>query len=139
MKETVILDTGPLAACLSKTDQHHDWAVEQFGRLPPRVVTCEAVLTEACFLYSRAGGDPAGIIRKVGAGFLEIGFSVTTEAAAIERLLKRYRDTPMALADACVVRLSELHSSCRVLTCDGDFRYYRRFGRSVIPLLAPWG
>jgi uncharacterized protein len=43
----------------------------------------------------------------------------------------------MSLADACLVRLSELHSACQVLTLDTDFRRYRRHGRQIIPLPGP--
>ena len=96
------------------------------------------MLTEACFLYAREGGNPDGILRKVHEGFLQIGLSIQSEASTIEHLMKRYRDTPMTLADACVLRLSELHPNSRVLTCDSHFQHYRRFGRSVVPLLAPW-
>jgi len=44
----------------------------------------------------------------------------------------------MDLADATLVRLSELFDDCRVLTVDRqDFSVYRRHGRQVIPLLTP--
>ncbi len=138
MRETVLLDTGPLMAWLCSDEQWHTWTAEQFERLHPPFVTCEPVLTEACFLYAREGGDPASLIAKVTTGFLKIGLEVSTEAAALETLMKRYADTPMSLADACLVRLSELRRDCRVFTLDRDFKHYRRFGRSVIPLLSPW-
>ena len=54
-----------------------------------------------------------------------------------ENLMRRYGDSPMSLADACLVRLSELHSDCQVFTLDAHFRRDRRHGRHVIPLLAP--
>ena len=38
------------------------------------------------------------------------------------------------LADACLVRMSELKHDCRVLTLDRrDFQAYRRFDRRMIP------
>jgi hypothetical protein len=44
----------------------------------------------------------------------------------------------MQVADACLVRMSELHRDCRVFTLDAqDFQVYRRFDRQVIPLVAP--
>lgn len=138
MSVTIILDTGPLAAWLCDTDRWHQWAVGQFGALEPPFVTCEPVLTEACFLLAREGGDPAKILGKVRTGVLQIPFEIGDEAAALEVLMKRYADTPMALADACLVRLSELHKDCRVFTLDRHFKQYRRYGRSVIPLLSPW-
>ncbi|MBE0544896.1 MAG: hypothetical protein IH623_26455 [Verrucomicrobia bacterium] len=51
--------------------------------------------------------------------------------------MRRYRNVPMSLADATLVRLSELHRDCRVFTLDADFRIYRRHGNKVIPVLIP--
>jgi len=59
------------------------------------------------------------------------------EASVIHSLMKRYVDTPMSLANACMVRLSERYFECRVFTLDSDFEHYRRNGRQVIPLLYP--
>jgi len=59
------------------------------------------------------------------------------EASVIHSLMKRYVDTPMSLANACMVRLSEQYFECRVFTLDSDFEHYRRNGRQVIPLLYP--
>jgi predicted nucleic acid-binding protein len=51
--------------------------------------------------------------------------------------MRRYRSRPMALADACLVRLSEIHGAAEVLTLDGDFRIYRRHGNKLIPVRMP--
>ena len=45
----------------------------------------------------------------------------------------------MSLADATLVRLSELDHDCQVFTFDADFRIYRRHGNKVIPVLMPEG
>jgi hypothetical protein len=58
-------------------------------------------------------------------------------APAPTRTPRRGIPTPMSLVDACLVRLSELHSDCQVFILDAGFRRYRRNGRQVIPLLAP--
>jgi len=52
------------------------------------------------------------------------------------RLLRKYADMPMS-ADACLVRMIEIHRDASVLTLDQDFVAYRRNGRERIPLLAP--
>jgi predicted nucleic acid-binding protein len=131
-----LIDSGPLVAFYSTRDQHHTWAFAQLDALRPPLLTCEAVLTEACFLLQRGTGRPAVIMRAVGEGVIQI-LNIETEAASLEVLMKRYSDVPMSLADACLVRLSELHSDCRVLTVDSHFTRYRRHGRHVIPLLMP--
>lgn len=101
------------------------------------LLTCERVLTEARFLIHRAGGRPADLIRKVDQGILEVGLNLSVESASIETLLKRYADTPMSLADACIVRMSERFADCRVFTLDSDFEHYRRNSRQLIPLIKP--
>jgi uncharacterized protein len=138
MRESVLLDTGPLVAWLCRGDRWHRWAVEIFATIAPPMVTCEPVLTEACFLYAGVGGDPGRLLAAVAAGHIRIGLAVEHEALAISALLKKYADAPMALADACLVRLSELHRDSRVLTLDRHFLRYRRLGRSLIPLICPW-
>lgn len=134
---STVIDTGPLVAYVNGRDRWHRWAVEQMSALRPPLVTCEPVLTEACFLIQRAGGRPADLVAKVRQGVLDIGLDVAGEATAIESLMQRYADTPMSLADACLVRLTELLVDCRLFTLDSDFEHYRRNGRQTIPLLRP--
>jgi predicted nucleic acid-binding protein len=59
------------------------------------------------------------------------------ELAAVRRLVARYRDRPMSLADACLVRLAELFDEAEVITLDRDFSIYRKHGRQTIPLISP--
>jgi len=134
---TTLIDTGPLVAYFNARDRWHTWAVAQMQALRPPLVTCEPVLTETCFLIQRAGGRPADLLGKVRQGALVIGLDVAGEAGAVESLMQRYADTPMSLADACLVRLSELLADCRLFTLDSDFLHYRRNGRQSIPLLRP--
>jgi uncharacterized protein len=133
----IIVDTGPLVAYFNRRDRWHRWVAEQMAALNPPLVTCEPVLTEACFLIQRAGGRPVDLIRKVAQRSLEIGIDLDEDAAGIESLMQRYADTPMSLADACLVRLTERFADCRLFTLDSDFEHYRRNGRQVIRLLHP--
>jgi uncharacterized protein len=114
------------------------WAVEALKVSPGPLHTCEAVLTEACFLLERNGINPAGIFAKLKSGGMVISCSLSDEAVAVETLMHRYASRPMSLADACLVRMSELHRECRLPTLDRDFDVYRRHGRDPVPLLSPW-
>ena len=133
----VLADSGPLVAYFNRRDRWHRWSVEQMAALHPPLVTCEPVLTEACFLIQKAGGKPAELVAWVTRGVLEIGVDIESGAAEIGNLMSRYRDTPMSLADACLVRLAERIPDCRLFTLDSDFSHYRRSGRRAIPLLTP--
>jgi uncharacterized protein len=128
-----IVDTGPLVALLNQRDTHHRWVTEVLAGLDLPLWTCEAVLTEAAHLT----GKPGVIMAMVADGALKLDLDIEDEAEALKRLLTRY-EKRMALADACVVRMSELARDCRVFTLDRtDFSVYRRNGRDVIPLIAP--
>ena len=70
-------------------------------------------------------------------GILQLDFYLGPQFEAVLNLMSKYRDTPMSLADACLVRMSEIFPRSRVFTLDSDFLHYRRNGRSVIPLIYP--
>ena len=53
------------------------------------------------------------------------------------QLMRTYRNVPMSLADACLVRMAELHRDVPVFTLDQDFRVYRKNRREVIPTIMP--
>lgn len=133
-----LVDTGPLVALLNRRDQHHAWALEAFSSLQAPACTCDAVLSEACFLVRRLPGGPDAVLELVERGAIIPGFALSTELSAVRALMKRYRDVPMSLADACLVRMSEDQDDPVVLTLDHDFQIYRRRGRRTIPLIAPF-
>ncbi|HEX5023502.1 MAG TPA: PIN domain-containing protein [Candidatus Binatia bacterium] len=137
MAASVIVDTGPIVALLDADDQQHAWVRTQFARLRPPLLTCEAVLTESCFLIARGGGDASAVLQLVERNVVSIAHLFDAEAASIARLMRRYNNVPMSLADACLVRLIELTSHATLFTLDSDFEIYRQKGRRLIPLLAP--
>ena len=64
-------------------------------------------------------------------------FQFLPERQRVMRLMRAYRNVPMSLADACLVRMSELYPSMPVFTLDKDFRVYRRNGRERIEAILP--
>jgi len=137
MKGPGLLDTGPLVSFLASGLRHHVWAVEQWKRLKPPLLTCEPVLTEAAFLLQREGCEPDALFALLERGVIRVALAVQNEQADLRVLMRRYRNRPMSLADACLVRLSEIRTNGVVFTLDSDFRIYRRHGNKVIPVLMP--
>ena len=134
-----LLDTGPLVAFFDRSDADHEWAKEQWAKAPLPMLTCEAVLAEATYLLQmRAGLPPEKLLALLERGLVSVPFRLDEHVGLVARLLERYGDQEMQLADACLVRMSELKRDCRVFTLDkAEFQVYRRFERQVIPLLAP--
>ena len=135
----ILLDSGPLVGYLSLTDAHHGWAVQVWEQLYDPLWTCEAVLSEVIFLLQSDGLPVQPLLELMERGVVKLHFDLASHQADIWRLLRKYADQPMSLADACLVRMAELADSCQVFTTDRDFLVYRRHGRQVIPMLAPFG
>jgi uncharacterized protein len=137
MPRRVLIDAGPIVAYLRSRDQFHAWAVEQFKRFS-QFVTCEAVLAEACARLAYYGNDQSPVLELMLAGALALDFAAKPAAARLVRLMKKYADQPMDLADACLVVMTEQAADSVVVTLDAsDFSVYRRHEREVIPYIAP--
>lgn len=130
-----LADAGPLVALLYARDSSHEWAVKTLSQLKPPLVTCDAVMAEACFLLgkSRDGAEKLlglferGVLRSVHAG---------ADHQAIRTLMRKYRDVPMSFADACLVHLCEQERSV-VWTLDSDFTLYRQARNQRIEVISP--
>jgi predicted nucleic acid-binding protein len=105
----------------------------------PPLVTCESVLSEACFLARRSRAGVDKILNLVEHGAVELDWELKEQFGEVAALMRRYANVPMSLADACLVRMSELVPGCVVFTLDRDFQIYRRHRRQRIPLIHPHG
>jgi predicted nucleic acid-binding protein len=133
----VLLDTGPLVALLDQSEYFHSWAVQQLKSIQVPLITCEAVIAEACFLLRLYPPATASIGTWIERGIIESRFVLARDAAATFGLLKKFSDVPMSFADACLVRLTEQYPDHRVFTLDKDFLIYRTNRRQRIKVLMP--
>lgn len=138
MRSGVIADTGPIVALIRKDDQWNKWSSEMAGAIPAPYLTCEAVVLEASFLLQGFYSGREKLLELIEHGILQIDFSLSSEVSAIKALMSKYSDLPMSLADACLVRMSELHEDASVFTVDQDFLIYRKHGRKKVPLISPF-
>jgi len=133
----VLVDTGPLIALIDRRETHHGWVQVQLADISPPLYTCEAVLTEACYLARRTNAGTQAVLELLERGVVVPAFTLHDNLSEVSSLIQRYAGVPMALADGCLVRMSELVADCTILTLDSDFRIYRRHKRQKIPLLMP--
>lgn len=135
MARNVLVDTGFLVALLSRRDSHHLWAATQAPIYPPPWQTCESVLSEAFHLLGTRG--MAGLNALLHRKALTVAFNLDNDMETALKLLQKYANVPTSLADACLVRMSEVLSDPIILTTDSDFRVYRRHSRQIIPCVMP--
>jgi len=135
MAGRVLVDAGFIVALLSRRDNHHGWAVDQAARFGPPWSTCDAALSEAFHLLGARGvAALSELLRRRSA---VAAFDLDDHLEPVLRLMKKYSDVPMSLADACLVRMSEILADPVVLTTDTDFRLYRRHSRQIVPSVMP--
>lgn len=135
MAASVLVDAGFVVALLSRRDTHHRWAVTQVPAFAPPWSTCEAALSEAFHLIG-ARGSPAlhALLRR---GSVVVAFELAQDMEPVLKLMQKYSNVPMSLADACLVRMTETLADPILLTTDADFRVYRRHSRHVVPCVTP--
>ena len=136
MRALILVDTGPLVAGLLKRDQHHDWATKQFQDFDSPLITCEAVLTEIFHLIRPNQNAHRQVSQWLNQGFIQTDFSFANQREPVLKAMEKYADLPMSFADACLVRMAQLHLGARVFTLDQHFRVYR-MGRRRVPLIIP--
>jgi predicted nucleic acid-binding protein len=128
-------DTGLLVAAADPRDRHHRWASAALRKHSP-FHTCEAVVLETAWVL----GSPVGVLTLLARGDLVLDpeFDFSAEFPRLLELCRKYSDQAMDLADASLVRMTELTVRCKVWTVDrDDFSSYRRHGRQVVPCEFP--
>jgi predicted nucleic acid-binding protein len=134
---SALMDTAPLVALLDRRERHHAWVLDQMSRLRPPTRTCEPVIAEAFHLLRHLPKARTAILEMLTEGVLTVPFHLQEHGDTVHSLINRYSNIPMSLADACLVRMSELIDDSVIVTLDSDFTIYRRHKRQKIPRLMP--
>jgi uncharacterized protein len=132
-----LVDAGPLVAMVDAGEPDHERCVSALDSMRLPLLTTWPVLTEAMHLVDRAGGWRAqhALWKLVLNEDLEIATVPYQAIGRMVKLMERYADRPMDLADAGLVVLAEERSLKRVFTLDSDFDIYRLHGRSHFEIL----
>ena len=132
---SVLVDAGPLVAVIDRTDIHHRRCAAALDTLHDPLLTVWPAFTEAMYLLRYDRRDQRALWDMIGAGgliFAELG---PADCPRMRELMWKYRDLPMDLADAALVRVAERDGVRRIFTIDRkDFEVYRphRFARFEI-------
>ena len=102
----MLVDTGPIVAILSESDEHHRASVEQLRSITGPLLTCWPVITEAAWLLRR---HPLAV-KKLLAGFQGRPFELArldeSDLPGIAAILTRYRSLGFQLADGALAYLA---------------------------------
>jgi uncharacterized protein len=131
----LLVDAGPLVALLDRSDPHHAPCRDALKTARDPLATVWPAFTEAMYLLRSFARAQRGLWDMVTAGGVSLLSLATDDFPRMRELMWKYRDLPMDLADAALVRVAERERLRRVFTIDRhDFEVYRphRLGRFEI-------
>jgi predicted nucleic acid-binding protein len=135
----VLVDAGPLVALLDQADPEHESCVATLRTLRGPLITVWPAFAEAMYLLGRSWHGQRALWSRLETEALALAPLDETDAPRMRALMEKYRDLPMDLADAALVRVAERDSLTQVFTLDRKhFSIYRpgrrrRFSISPMP------
>jgi predicted nucleic acid-binding protein len=134
----IVLDTGGLYAALDANEVLHGRAVAALvASRPPRVVS-PFVLAELDYLIADRVGQQAqfALLDEIARGAYQLELFSSEDVGHARRIMERYADLQIGLADASVVVLANRHRTLELLCTDErHFRALRGTGGKPFRLL----
>ena len=132
-----LIDSGPLVAALNLRDRYYNWATGVLRSLGEPPMTVEPVLTEVCWHLRLSTSAVVRVLEMPVRGDLVLNPILATDGLQVAAKISKYGEK-MDLADACLVRLSEMFPRAKVITLDREhFTIYRRNRNQPVPLILP--
>lgn len=132
----ILVDAGPLVAIIHHDDQHHQTCAGVLGTIQEPMLTVWPAFTEAMYLLRLTTGGQDKLWQVLGTDALSIADLHDDDYPRMRELMTKYRDLPMDLADAALVRVAEREDIRRVFTIDRrDFSIYRPKGMGRFEIL----
>jgi len=132
----VLVDAGPLVSLIDRADPDHEACVEVLKTLRDPLITVWPAFTEAMYLLRGSWRAQQTLWSRLETEALTLAPLDERDAPRMRALMEKYRDLPMDLADAALVRVSERESLRRIFTLDHrHFSLYRpnRQRFSIVP------
>jgi len=114
----VLVDTGPIVAMLSQSDEHHEACVEQLRSIKGRLLTCWPVITEAAWLLRRYPLAVGRLLSSFGGSPFELAILNKADLPAIVTILAKYTGLNLQLADASLLHLANREGIQTIFTLD---------------------
>jgi predicted nucleic acid-binding protein len=134
------IDTGPLTALINKRDEWHHWSANRVKEIKAPLITCEAVLTECCFLLNRSRIDLQYLFNFIDRSDIQVKpafVSLSLQERTIE-VINTYQNLPASFADACLVCMAENSTGgAKIFTLDNHFNIYRTSEGKPLSLISP--
>jgi predicted nucleic acid-binding protein len=124
--QSTLVDAGPLIALVDRSDRWHRACVSALQLIPHRLLTVWPAFVEAMYLVGKMAGGQARLFELPERRAIDFATLGPADFPRMRELMRKYRDLPMDLADASLIRVAEREKIRRVFTLDRrDFELYR--------------
>jgi len=125
MKNTVLIDSGPLIALFDRSDRYHQDILSFLKSFEGRLVTTWAVLTEVSHMLDFNLQVQIDFLKWIELGAVEVYEITQSDLATIIEMMERYTNVPMDLADASLMFVAHQENISKIISIDSDFDIYR--------------
>jgi predicted nucleic acid-binding protein len=135
----VLVDAGPLAAFLDRSDPDHEATLEAMSAIRGEARTVWPAVVEACHLLDRKGRRGADALLDILAkGAIKLSRIDAEDIPHILRIRRRFGDRRLDLTDAALTRALERDDIDTLMTLDErDFRPIERAYAGRFKLVVP--
>jgi predicted nucleic acid-binding protein len=134
----IVLDTGGLYAAVDANEALHGRAVASLAESAPPRLLSPFVLAELDYLLATRGGQTAqlALLDEVTRGVYRLELFSSDDLVEAKRIMEKYADLGIGVADASVVVLANRHRTLDLLCTDErHFRVLRGYGGRPFRLL----
>lgn len=124
MKKALI-DSGPIIALFDKSDSYHKQVLEFVKTFRGEFVTSWAVITEVSHMLDFDLRAQIDFLKWVELGGVNLYDIPQSEIANIRKMMERYLNVPMDLADASLMYIANKENIKDIVSIDNDFYIYR--------------
>lgn len=123
--QNAVLDAGPLIALFDNSDRYHSQVLDFFKTYRGILYTSWPVITETMHFLNFNPEVQSDFLIWLQRDILQIPILDKSALENIRKLILKYKNVPMDLADASLLHISEEQNLRYVITLDSDFIIYR--------------
>ncbi len=124
MQKTLI-DSGPLIALFDRSDKYHKKVLDFLKNFNGELITTWAVITEVSHMLDFNLEVQIDFLKWIEVGGVRIYEISQKELKDIRRMIKKYSNIPMDLADATLMYVAYKENLNYIVSIDSDFNIYR--------------
>ena len=125
MKNTLLIDSGPLIALFDRSDRYHIKTKEFLKNFKGKLLTSWAVITEVSHILDFNLNVQIDFLKWVEMGGVKLYNIEQNDLEDIITLMQNYTNVPMDLADATLMYIAHKENIKQIASIDSDFDIYR--------------